>query len=1098
MIALPPPRGRDEDPVQSTVPPPVDELARAAKKLVAIGSSVEGLAVAGRLIGMIPPNTGLAFVLVVEPGADESQLSTQLAAQTSMPVIIVNAPVAPLPDHVYVAPRGKDLTLAAQQLVPAAPRGANGDRCSVDRLLCSLAAEYGPAAVGVIVSGRGTAGAIGLKIVKESGGITIAQQPGESAPDEMSRLAVATGCVDFVLPLADIALLLTNVDAELAPSDQTAHLGDVLRELLVVLRIHTGIDFSQYRRATLFRRLARRMQVTNRASLDDYLEFARADSSELAALQRDFLISVTRFFRDPEAFAVIESEVIPRLFHSNQDDAIRIWVTGCATGEEAYSFAISLLEWREQFDPRRPIQIFATDIDDHALAEARAGRYPRAIAEDVSLDRLERFFTREGEYFQVTRQVRELVLFASHNLLRDAPFSRLDVMSCRNLLIYLERGLQEQVLRTAHFALKPDRYLFVGASESADMQDPLFDSFAARARIYVRRSDKRAMFPNASGQSSWMAPSIGPLPRLEVMHRSPGELHAHMVERYAPPSILVNGRLEVIHVSQRAARYLQFASGEPTTDLFQTVLPELRLELRAAVYAARRTPGSSVSSTTRLEIGGRPRDIRMGVEVESGTEPLHGNMLVWFEETDVAPTRSAPDANAAGQPAIEPVVRQLEDELRRTRDELRTTVEQYEALVEELHSSNEEQQAVNEELRSAGEEIEAAREETDSINQELTTVNQELKLRIEETSAAKSDIANLMESSDVGVIFVNRELRIFRFTQRAREIFNVIETDVGRPLSDLTSNIDYEELGSDACAVLETLSPIEREVRHVDENRSYLVRMRPYRSLEDRIAGIAMTFIDITALRRTEDALRQKEAMLELADRRKNEFIATLAHELRNPLTPLAMALDLQRLCAHDADRIAQTRATMERQVAQLRRLVDDLLDISRIQTGRLELRIESAIALAEVIAHACEAVRPLIEEQHQRIDSKVAAELRIDGDRGRLEQVFTNLLMNAAKYSNAGGVISVEATPGPETVIVTVTDAGVGIAADVLPRIFDLFVQAEPLRTRTRGGLGIGLTLVKELVVRHGGTITAESAGLGTGSRFSVVLPVREPQVVP
>lgn len=1177
----------------------------ARSKFVALGTSADGVAGLVRLVGMLPADADLTFAIAVDADPAQRELGGHLTEYSAMPVVQVTSPVVPEPNHIYFAPPGLDLMFTGEAGFAAVPRlDSKGAQCSVDRLFRSLAAEAGETAVGVVLCGSGTDGSIGLKLLKERGGITMAQTPGESMPDEMSRVAVATGLIDFVLPLEGIAshLMRTiphalDIDADDAPED-------MLRELLILLRVRTGHDFAHYKRATLFRRVARRMQVTGAADLTEYLRIARQQPSELASLLRDFMISVTNFFRDADAFEAVRTLVIPKLFEKNPSEPIRVWVAGCATGEEAYTLGMLLLEKRAEVDPTRQIQIFASDIDDDALNEARTGRYPSSISADVSHERLERFFTRHGDFYQVTKELRELVLFASHNVLRDAPFSRLDLVSCRNLLIYLDRTMQDNLLRTAHFALRQNGFLVLGSSENADTTEALslFVPFEQKHRIYTRDHKVSVVIPRMGTKPRWAPPAFPPVkPTADLPAHVSGEVHHRLVERYAPPSLLVNERLEVIHVSQRANRYLQTAPGEPSRDLFQMVLPELRLGLRAAVYSAKRTPGVAVTCSARTQINGVPRFVRVGVQVETTVAPANANVLLWFEETDATPEMDVEPPNL--EPQIEPVVQQLEEELRHTRDHLRTTIEQYETLVEELHASNEELQAINEELRSASEEIEASREETDSVNQELSAVNQELKVRVHETTAAKSDIANLMESSDVGVIFLDRDLRIHRFTQRMREIFNILDSDVGRPLTDLTAKIDFPTMLSDAERVLKTMTPIERELRGHDAH-SYLVRTRPYRSLDDRIAGVVMTFIEITALRKIEDALRNKEAMLELAeraanagvwelhpearlrmssqchrlygtpestslvaaddwtanvvdddrnrllelisdsddeldvefrvshakqgerwlwmlgrkteptsvlagitldvtaahqarraledaDRRKNEFIATLAHELRNPLTPLTLGLDILELASGDPEKVETARGLMERQVSQLRRLVDDLLDISRIQSGRLALRTEQHLSLAALLSEACEAVRPLVTELHHTLVVEVDQDVHIDGDRMRLGQVFVNLLTNAAKYTEPGGVITVTAASVTNGVTVCVSDTGVGIAAEALPRIFDVFVQAEPILTRARGGLGIGLSLVRQLVQLHGGSVTAHSDGPGKGSSFIVTLPV-------
>ncbi|MEO8553497.1 MAG: CheR family methyltransferase, partial [Kofleriaceae bacterium] len=811
-----------------------------------------------------------------------------------------------------------------------------------------------------------------------------------------------------------------GLEGEAARPDAT----DALREILTLVRLRTGHDFTMYKRATLFRRIARRMQVTESATLDGYHRYLRDHPAELAHLLRDFLISVTNFLRDGDAFAALANDIVPRLFAGKgPNDQLRVWIAGCASGEEAYSFGILLLEHAQTLSAPPRIQLFATDIDERALAEARLGCYPDAIVADLSPERLQRFFMRENNQYRVVKELRELVLFSPHNVLRDPPFSRLDLVSCRNLLIYLNRDAQRRVLTMFHFGLRPEGLLFLGSSESAETS-ALFGVLDPRHRVFQRKAVPATLGDTINAPARWQPP----VPAAHGYHppdrsASVGELHHRIVESYAPPSALIDPELDVVHLSEHAGRFLQLGGGELTRQVLRLVHPGIQLELRTAIYAARRN--GSERRVVRYEEQGEPRVVELFVRTVDLPELGRGSMIVTFDEQKpVDPTDAGPPP---ASPTIEPVVRELEDELLRTREQLRTSIEQYETSLEELKASNEELQAINEELRSATEELETSKEELQSVNEELTTLNHELKSKVDEVSSANSDLQNLMASTEIGVIFLDRRLDIKRFTPRANDVFNLIPSDLGRPLAHITHRLVDAELVENAQAVLQTLRTVEKRVRSID-GRSYLARWLPYRSVDDRIEGVVVTVIDVTDLRdavearlRSENALeaveerlrvalesapivvfsfdtyarltwayvegnertpdqldlhhlfepepagrlqtvihqvmrnrrgerlelpirlagtvrtfdfgvepsphgvtivgfdisasKRAEAVLRDADVRKDEFLATLSHELRNPLGPLQLALELARMVDHDPKQRADNLAVMDRQV---------------------------------------------------------------------------------------------------------------------------------------------------------------------------------------
>ncbi len=857
--------------------------------VVGLGGSAGSLGPLKLFFSHLPADSGMAFVVVTHLSPDhDSNLASLLGHVTPLPVMQVTAPVKVRVNHVYVIPPGQHISMVDGELRLFDLHNERGRRVTVDLFFRTLADTHGPHAVGVVLSGADGDGASGLKRIKERGGLTVAQDPSEAEHDGMPRSAIGTGMVDWVLPAADMPARLVQyrrnedqlrLPGEDAPPDEPPSGHDesetALRNVLAFLRLRTGRDFSYYKRATILRRLGRRMQVNGVTDLPGYLNFLRAHPGESTALLQDVLISVTNFFRDRESFEALEHE-IPRLFRDKgPQDQVRVWVAGCATGEEAYSVAMLLSEHAATLDAPPRLQVFATDIDELAIRSARDGFYLDTITADVSQERLRRFFNQEPGGYRVQRAVREVVLFAPHDLLKDSPFSRLDLVTCRNLLIYLNRKAQESALDVFHFALRPDGRLFLGTSETADDLTGLFTPLDKKYRLYQRRHAARQALPSLHGPSPQVL-SLGttpsrrlslvpapprPLPAAFSDDESPGqssswsELHFRLLEHLGPPSVVVDGDYRILHLSRKAGRYLQISGGEPSKDLLHLVHPGLRVELRAALFRARQTDHSVQVPGVPVEIEGQPRTVTLRVSVVPDLTP--GYLLVVFDES--GPENETPLLLARGS---DPVSRQLEEELDHLKAERRETVGQYEASTEELKASNEELQAINEELRSATEELETSREELQSINEELTTVNQELKNSVEEFSRANSDLQNLMASTNIATVFLDRQLRIKRFTPAAVSLFSLIPGDVGRPLSDLQPRLDYPDLAADAGRVLDRLAVIEREVHGLDGGW-FFARLLPYRTVDDRIAGAVLTFVDISERKRAQAGWTDSEARIQ-------------------------------------------------------------------------------------------------------------------------------------------------------------------------------------------------------------------------------------------
>lgn len=819
----------------------------------------------------MPANSGLAFVVVLHFSPQhESQLAQILQSQTAMPVTQATESIAVQPNRVYVIPPNKNLAMVDGKIVLSELAHPYGRRVAIDLFFRTLADAYGNNSVCIVLSGTGSDGMLGLKRIKESHGFALVQDPDDAEYNSMPRSAIATNLVDWILPVAEmpqklVALRQNSDSLDLADTDPKlldATSRKDLRDLLTLVRLRTGHDFSNYKQPTLLRRIARHLQIHQLEGIDAYVELLHRHPEKMQSLIKNLLINVTNFFRDKEAFAALENQVIPQLFAGKTSkDTLRVWVAACASGEEAFSIGMLLTEYADQISDPPKLQIFATDVDEDAVAEGRQHRYPQTIEVDVSPERLQRFFNREGTHYRVCKELREIVLFAPHNLLRDPPFSKLDLVACRNLLIYLNSETQERVLQIFHFVLKPNGFLFLGNSESAENSALLFGTADKKQRIYIRRSIAGSlhritpMLP-IQGERQARTPSI--VDNSEgVRPFSFGEVHHKLVEQYAPPSVLVNAAFEIVHLSESAGRYLRFASGEPSNHLFKVIHPALLPDLRAAMYASQRQGKTPEFPSIGLQIDGK--EVFVKLSICQFDLPAVGSdfLLVIFNESP----STAPIANLSSrQPvkqglqmldkdqdkdeATQSLLSQLEEELRRSKEQLRTAHEQNETSNEEHKAANEELQAINEELRSASEELETSKEEMQSLNEELSIVNQELKEKIEELNHANSDLQNLMQSTDIGTLFLDRAMTIKRYTPSAQRLFNLIPSDVGRPLEHVTHRLNYETLLANASEVLRTLKPVEHEISDKD-GRYYLARISPYRTLDDKIQGVVLTFVDI-------------------------------------------------------------------------------------------------------------------------------------------------------------------------------------------------------------------------------------------------------------
>jgi len=846
-------------------------------KIVAIGASVGGQDALEQMFTAMPPDCGLAFVVIMHlPPDGPSFLADMLGRYTTMEVVTAEEGMPLLPDRIHVIPAGRLLSVRSGLLLLEDPRAVAGAHHPIDRFFHSLAADAGQRAVAVILSGFGSDGSSGVKRVREAGGVVIVQDPSSAITPAMPKSAIAGGAAELVLPAEEIPARIAELARGTCPLPSRAchevTLDEELAAIFSTVKARTGHDFSSYKSNTVIRRIERRMAVNDIAGIGKYIALLRENAQEAQALCQDILIGVTSFFRDPEAFAILAGSVIPRLLADRDpDDPLRIWHACCATGEEVYSMAMLVREYLDERQLNAKVLIFATDIDEVAIAQARAGLYGDDIAAEVGEERLGKFFTRVDGHWQVGKPLREMVVFAHHSLIKDPPFSRLDLLVCRNFLIYLNPDMQKRLIALFHQVLKPRGFLFLGGSETVGHQSELFAPIDKKWKIYEKLESGRrgeSFFPFTAPVRR--PPGMGRTPRpAEAGEPLPGMAAERLLlERYCPPCVVVNEKYEVVHVSTRANRFLELPVGEPTRDILRMAREELRPALRAAIYKAFAEQKQVVFRGARFDAG-EERAAEVNVVVDPiDTLPGAGRIaMVIFEPFTASEAIPLPaiggEALSGDDSSREMLVRQLEEQLRITHEQLQATTEQLESsnegfmsANEELMSINEEFQSANEELQSSNEELETSKEELQALNEELVTVNAELQGKLEELNRANSDIENLLTSSGIATLFLDRQLNIKRFTPAMAAIFNLIPSDAGRPFRHLAGTIDWSGLGGDAQAVLESHVPVEREVATVGDGGSFIMRVLPYRTVGGEVEGVVVTLSDITAIKRAEEAIQ--------------------------------------------------------------------------------------------------------------------------------------------------------------------------------------------------------------------------------------------------
>ncbi len=1063
---------------------------RATKDIlvVGIGASAGGLEACRKLVGEIPADTGIAFVLIqhLDP-SHESMMVDLLKDHTPLTVCQAAEGIPIERDHLYVIPPGTYLSVAGGALHLSHPLARHGSRLPFDFLLTSLANECGARSACVVLSGTGTDGSLGLKMVKEKGGLVIVQDPNEAGFDGMPRNAMATGAVDLVLPVAKmpeaIAKFARGTSLAGTPGGLPAEDGgqDRLPEIVELLRKGTAHDFRLYKHGTLERRIERRMGLAAIApgNMDRYLKLLRINKTELELLSRDLLINVTSFFRDPKVFALLAEKIVPDIIRRQPPDRpIRIWVAGCSTGEEAYSFAILFREQMAAAAQSTALQIFASDVDKEAVESAREGLYPATIEADVSPERLARFFKREKHGYRVSPELRAAVVFTVQDLLVDPPFSRLDMVSCRNLLIYLRPEAQAKAVSVFRFALSEGGLLLLGNAETINTDDGRFEDCSKAERLYRRTGSTRSEgleILKTAGESvrAFTVPGQDKAASRQVAF---ADLCQRLVmDAYAPAAVLINRKHECLYSLGPTERYLRVPAGQPTYDLLAMVSEGMRTKLRSAIKQV----GQEKTHVTVA--GGQTSHDGKSYSFAITVQPAHCEgeelFLICFvdepkrEQKENGPISAADTARVAD----------LEHELEATRSELRGAIRNLEISSEEQKAINEEALSVNEEFQSTNEELLTSKEELQSLNEELTALNTQLQETLDRQREASDDLQNILYSTNVATLFLDQDLNIRFFTPATKLLFNIIPTDIGRPLADLRSLSADGSLSADARAVLHSLTPSEREVEALGGvwfNR----RILPYRAHDNRVEGVVITFTDVTERKRTARALEEAKQNAELANIAKSRFLAAASHDLRQPLQTLAL---LQGLLAKmvEGEGAQKLVVRLDQTLGSISGMLNTLLDLNQIEAGTVRTEMVD-FPVDDLLERLKDEFA--FHAQSQGLDLRVVkCSQSIHSDPHLLEQMIRNLLSNALKYTEHGKVL-LGCRRGNGMLSINVCDTGVGIPSEELSAIFEEYHQLDNAARERGRGLGLGLSIVQRLGTMLGHRVRVRSR-MGKGSVFTI-----------
>jgi two-component system CheB/CheR fusion protein len=1079
---MPPSRAR---PTKNPVPPIEDFL------VVAIGASAGGLDACRNFLAALPAGVDMAFILVqhLDP-SHESLLVDLLARLTTLRVIQAADQMPVEPGHLYVIPPGTYIAVSDSVLNLSIPRARHGARMPFDFLLPTLAETYRGRAACVVLSGTGADGCLGLQAVRDAGGLTIVQDPNEAGYEGMPQNAIATGLVDQILPVAEIpaALIAHDINRKQAKGARNGPEGAApwLAPIIDLLRTRTTYDFRLYKPGTLERRIERRLAMAGieAGQIDRYLDLLASDPLEPERLAKDLLINVTSFFRDPKVFDHLAERVIPELIRTcTADQPLRIWIAGCSTGEETYSLAILFREAITAANLTIKLQVFASDVDPDAVAKAREGVYPETITAEVSAERLARFFTREDLGYRVIPDLRGLVVFTVQDLLTDPPFSRIDLISCRNLLIYLRPEAQTKVVSLFHFSLRDGGILLLGSSETAGSLDGRFAVVSKAERLYRRIGRVRPgdVIYAMGGATVRLPGRIGGLPLPTQQARLAEFCRRLVLETYAPAAVLINRRNEYLYATGPTERYLRVAPGPPNQDLLAMVPEALRTRLRSAIQRA------NVEGVRIVVGGGHRADGDKGafsIDVQPVQAEGEALFLVCF--VDEPAFDAEPDGPAG--PADFGRVAELERELKATRIELHGAIRNLEVSGEEQKAINEEALSVNEEFQSTNEELLTSKEELQSLNEELTALNNQLHETLERQRTTSNDLQNVLYSTDVATIFLDRDLNIRFFTPATKALFNVIPTDIGRPLADLHSLASDAMLLTDARKVLQSEVVAEQEIE-AESGAWYSRRVLPYRTRDAGVEGVVITFADISGRKYATEALEAAKRQADLANLAKSRFLAAASHDLRQPLQTLALLQGLLEKSV-EGEKPRKLVARFDETLGAMTGILNTMLNINQIEAGTVRAEMVD-FTLTELFARLKREFT--YHAQAKRLDLRmVPCSVTIHSDPNLIEQILRNLLSNALKYTAQGKVL-IGCRRRGTSLEIGVWDSGIGIPNEALETIFEEYHQLDNAARERSRGLGLGLSIVRRLCELLGHELKVRSL-LGQGSDFTIAVPIVAP----
>lgn len=1072
--------------------------------IVGIGASAGGLDTCRHFLDALPADCGMAFILVqhLDP-THESMLVDLLAGHTSMTVLQATDGMPIKRDHLYVIPPGSYLSVEHGALHLSQPHARHGARLPFDFLLNSLAAECGPRAIGVILSGTGADGSVGSKAVREKGGLIIAQDPDEASYDGMPRNAILTGSVDQVLPVRKMPDALGKYRSQQAVKPPQSGLGcqdeaqDLLPEIINLLLTKTSHNFTLYKHGTLRRRIERRMGLAaiEVRDMNGYLKLLHSDPRELDLLAKDLLINVTSFFRDPKVFEFLAEKIIPDLIASQaQDHILRVWVAGCSSGEEAYSLVMVFREAITSAKRNVKLQVFASDVDPDAVALAREGLYPQTIEADVSAVRLGRFFTKEDHGYRIHPELRAAVVFTVQDLLADPPFSRLDFVSCRNLLIYLGPEAQAKAISAFHFALRDGGILLLGNSEAIGNFVSQFEVISKPERLFRHIGRARPgdfSFPVGGGVRS--PPTAGQGQRPSGQTALADLCKRLVIENYAPAAVLINRKFECLYSLGPTDRYLRVAPGHPTQDLLAMARPNIRTKLRSAIQQAGQDKALIVVAGGEITCDDDVQSQSFNIAVQPVL--FNGNDLFLICFVDAPKHQNKDDSPTASEDVSR--VRALQLELDATRTELQAAIRNLEISSEEQKAINEDALSDNEEFQSTNEELRTSKEELQSLNEELTALNGQLQETLDRQRTTSNDLQNVLYSTDVATLFLDTRLKIRFFTPTTKSLFNVIPSDVGRSISDLRSLVSDDNLADDASTVLSTLAPIEQEIE-TQAGTWYLRRILPYRTQDNGIDGVVITFADITERKHTSDALVAAKRRADLANIAKSRFLAAASHDLRQPLQTLSLIHGLlkRRVQENKTDDSLKLIQRLEVTADAMSGMLNTLLDINQIDSGTVN--VNRTIFPINELLYRLRDEFVYHAQAHKLAFRVVSCGLSVDSDVRLLEQMLRNLLSNALKYTKHGKIL-LGCRRRAGLLTIEVCDTGPGIPEGDIQAIFEEYHQLDNAARERSRGLGLGLSIVNGLGKLLGHRVHVRSQA-GKGSIFAVNVPLssNEPAVAP